>query len=352
MTGALRPGAIVLFGSGETASVGRDALRWLRDSGRALRSVAVVETPAGFELNADAVARRWTDFLARQAEAEGAAIEQLPLRRRGTEWSPERADLARPLLGADLIAVGAGSPTYAARQLRDTVAWRYLAAAHLSGASVLLASASAVAASSFALPVYEIYKAGAELSWADGLGLLEPYGLSLAIVPHWDNTDGRAEVDTSCCFMGEARFAALRALLPAAVTVVGVAEHSALALDPIAGTAAVLGQRDVVILRGTETLHHPSGATLPLASLGPFALPDRSAVPADLVRAIAQARAPKPPEAVRALVEEREAARQAADWSLADRLRDAIAERGWRIEDTTAGPRLVREPSDEAAGRT
>ena len=356
MARTVRPGGVVLFGSGETAGVGREALGWLRETGREIGSIAVLETPAGFELNAADVARRWTDFLGRQAEAQGAVVTQLPLRRRGTADDPDRADLARPILAADVTALGAGSPTYAARQLRGTAAWRFVTAAHLRGASLLLASASAIAAGSAALPVYEIYKAGADLGWAEGLGLFEPFGLTLAVVPHWDNTEG-GDVDTSRCFMGAGRFDALRALLPDGTTVVGVAEHTALAIDAVAGTARVLGQRDVTLVAAGTIRSFEAGATFPLAELGPFRLPEASIVPADLVRAIREARAerePDPSDDVLALVDAREDARRAADWGLADRLRDDVARQGWRIDDTPEGPRLVAEAdagSVEAAPR-
>ncbi len=53
-----RPGAVVLFGSGETAAVGSGVLRWLGATERAPRCIAILETPGGFEPNAHAVARR------------------------------------------------------------------------------------------------------------------------------------------------------------------------------------------------------------------------------------------------------------------------------------------------------
>jgi len=340
------PGAVVLFGSGETSRVGREALRWLEGVGRAPRSIAVLETPAGFEPNADAVARRWTDFLARQPEARGAEVMQLPLRRRGTTQSPDLPDLARPLLGADLIALGAGSPTYTVRQLRESVTWRYLQAAHLSGASVFLASASAIAAGSFALPVYEIYKVGDDPHWIDGLGLFESYGLFLVVVTHWDNNDGGEELDTSRCFMGRERFDALGALLPASAVVVGIDEHTALALDPEHGTARVLGhQGGVSVLREGREDRHAAASSFSLLELGPFALPERDAVvPSEVAEAIATARSTDvaPPADVAALVASRERARDARDWPTADRLRRELAARGWAIDDTPDGPRPHR----------
>jgi cysteinyl-tRNA synthetase len=48
------------------------------------------------------------------------------------------------------------------------------------------------------------------------------------------------------------------------------------------------------------------------------------------------------PEEVRRLAAEREEARAARDFELADRLRDELAEMGWEIRDTPEGARLVR----------
>jgi cysteinyl-tRNA synthetase len=48
------------------------------------------------------------------------------------------------------------------------------------------------------------------------------------------------------------------------------------------------------------------------------------------------------PEEVRRLAAERDEARAARDFELADRLRDELAEKGWEIRDTPEGARLVR----------
>ncbi len=265
MTADRAPGAIVLFGSGETGPVGRLALRWLVESRGQPRAVVVLETPAGFEPNADAVARRWADFLAKQAEVQGTEFTQLPLRRRDTPDGPDAEELARPILGADLIVLGAGSPSYAVRQLAGTAAWRNVVEAHASGASLFLASASAIAAGTCALPVYEIYKVGEDLHWNDGLRLFEIHGLRLAVVTHWDNTEGGDKLDTSHCFMGEARFTALERMLPQGVTVLGIDEHTAVAVEPAGSRGHVLGRGGVTVLRDGASERHESGATVTLS---------------------------------------------------------------------------------------
>ncbi len=55
-----------------------------------------------------------------------------------------------------------------------------------------------------------------------------------------------------------------------------------------------------------------------------------------------EAQADAAPEAVRALAEERAAARSARDWAASDRLREEIAGRGWVVRDVPAGYELVR----------
>ena len=51
----------------------------------------------------------------------------------------------------------------------------------------------------------------------------------------------------------------------------------------------------------------------------------------------------RPDEDALRLLEERETAREARDFATADARRDELAERGWIVRDTPAGPQLVRE---------
>jgi hypothetical protein len=60
---------------------------------------------------------------------------------------------------------------------------------------------------------------------------------------------------------------------------------------------------------------------------------------------------PRPPDAVRRLIDERTTARAARDWERADALRDEIAALGWEVQDagggSTARPILSRPSPDE-----
>jgi hypothetical protein len=291
--------------------------------------------------------------MAQRLRALRPQVAVLPARRRGAPESPDDPAITAPLCLADLIFLGAGSPTYAAAQLRDSRAWRRLVARHRRGAAVVTASAATIALSAHTLPVYEIYKAGAELHWQPGLDLLGPYGLDLAILPHWNNSEGGAELDTSRCFMGQARYERLRAMLPPDAAVLGIDEHTALLLDLQAGGAEVLGRGAVTVARGPDERRFARGDPLDLRELGPFRTPDLAAglppeIWAELDSAAAEAGQGAPPE-VLALVEERQAARLRRDWPAADALRRRLAERGWEVRDTPAGP-VVEPLGSQGAG--
>ena len=66
-----------------------------------------------------------------------------------------------------------------------------LAAVATSGGTVTFASAAALTIGVVTVPVYEIYKSGADPAWAQGTNLLERLtGLRAALIPHYDNTEG------------------------------------------------------------------------------------------------------------------------------------------------------------------
>jgi cysteinyl-tRNA synthetase len=58
------------------------------------------------------------------------------------------------------------------------------------------------------------------------------------------------------------------------------------------------------------------------------------------LEAAAAREAPGLPPEVRALADERQAARERRDWAAADALRDRIAAMGYAVTDTPEGPRL------------
>jgi hypothetical protein len=128
--------------------------------------------------------------------------------------------------------MGPGSPTYAIRQLRGSLAWDILRARQRQGATLIFASAATIAVGAFGVPVYEIYKVGLDVHTVPGLDFFADFGTPLlSFVPHWNNSDGGADVDTSRCFLGMDRFVQWCAQLPPDQTTVGLDEHTGIILD-------------------------------------------------------------------------------------------------------------------------
>lgn len=343
--GEICPGLVALFGSGETSAAGRRVHEALFRSLSASPRVVVLETPAGFQPNSAWVAGRLAEFIQERLQNFHPQVTVLPARRRDGNHSTDDPGLAAPLLTANYIFAGPGSPTYTVRHLASTWTWHAILVRQRQGAVLALASAAAIAASAHALPVYEIYKVGADLHWAAGLNFLGPYGLELAIVTHWDNQEGGVNLDTRYGFMGAERMAALEALLPPTTTLVGIDEHTALVLDLAAAEARVMGRGGVTVRCGGMTERFVSGALFPLGLLGALRLPALDeGVPAEVVKAACEAE--QEPEAlpaeVAALIALREEARRARDWSRADGLRARLADMGYLVEDTPARPRWRR----------
>lgn len=105
-------------------------------------------------------------------------------RHKGIEYSPDNAKIVEPILYANWLMMGPGSPTYAVRQLAGSLAYQYSLGMHLSGSALSLASAGVLALSAYTLPVYEIYKAGEDLHWQKGLNYFANFGLGFVLIPH------------------------------------------------------------------------------------------------------------------------------------------------------------------------
>ncbi len=342
----LHPGLVVLFGSGETSPSG----------GRIFESVAqrlaghlravILETPAGFELNSAQVAGRIANFLRQRLQNYQPEIAVIPARKRNISFSPDNPELILPLLQANLIFLGPGSPTYAVRQLHESRAWQTLVARHRQGATIVMASAATIAASTQALPVYEIYKVGEDLHWLQGLDFFGDYGLSLVFIPHWNNTEGGAELDTSHCFMGQARFTQLLTLIPQEMTIVGIDEHTALMIDVESALCHVMGHGGGTVIRSGKEQHFASQQSFSLTALGSFKLPEPTlGIPSiiweETLAAQTEIAKPAVPSEIMVLAEERQAARDRRDWATADSLRQHIAALGRNVLDTPEGTRLA-----------
>jgi len=337
-------GKIVLFGSGETSATGRAIHDRLMAELPPPIVVAILETPAGFQPNSEHVAREVADFITERLKNYRPEVRIIPARKKGTRFSPDDPLLLEPLLDANYVFLGPGSPTYAARNLEGTLALEYLVERHRAGAVLCFASAATLAVGAKVLPVYEIFKAGSDLYWTDGLDVFGAFGLELAIVPHWNNTDGGVHLDTSRCFMGRQRLEQLRPLLPASTVLLGIDEHTALIFDFQQGRALVAGKGTITIASDAGEKTYSTGDSFALDELGPYRLPPDVVAPRLPVRAHEKrppaAPATLPPE-VAQLINLREDARRAQHWAEADALRQQIAGMGFEVQDTPQGPRWL-----------
>lgn len=344
----ITPGPIALFGSGETSPSGRKIFEHVFSHMPSSPRVALLETPAGFELNSPQVAGKVATYIDHHLQNYTPQTEVIPARKRGTPYSPDDPKIAAPILNADLIFMGPGSPTYAVRQLKDSMVWNYVLARHRLGAALAMSSAATIALSANALPVYEIYKVGEDLHWKPGLDFFAPFGLSLTIIPHWNNNDGGEELDTSRCFVGRKRFEPLLEMLPPGRTVIGIDEHTGLLFDFAKKRCQVIGPGRIILIdaQGRKIMQE----SFSIEKLGSYQTPaPGEGLPIEAWEAAQREirtpspEAPDPPAEVLSLLDQRQEARQEGDWATADTLRDQIEALGWGVQDTPQGPKIVRK---------
>jgi hypothetical protein len=342
-------GKLILFGSGESQSLGGQIIRQLAEQYGQGVVVALLETPAGFQPNSQRVLDEVADLFESRIRYLHPVFHRIPARNRETEFSPDREEIVRPIAQADIIFMGAGSPTYAVRQLKGSLAWQYAIGAWQRGATLVLASAAAIAAGAYALPVYEIFKAGEELGWREGLDLLKPFGASLAILPHWNNSDGGTDLDTSRCFMGEERFAMLRGMLPEAAFLFGIDENTVAEIDIEAKMCRVAGSGNLTLRGPRVEKTIASGETINFSVCAGWSSPAIPfGIPEEIWRKVQKEKEDTAdevvPDGLNQLLHERDLARLRSDFARADELRRQIETEGWEVTDTKEGARLRRRP--------
>ncbi|MEV1177189.1 hypothetical protein [Nonomuraea sp. NPDC049784] len=241
------PGLLVLMGSGETSptmvEIHRAVARTLRAGARAV----LLDTPYAFQENAADISAR-----ARRYFAHSVGLD---------------VEAAAGITGADWVFSGPGSPTYALdRWAGSGVAGDLRARVRAREGVTVLASAAACTAGLATVPVYEIYKVGADPHWREGIDLLEPLGLRAVLIPHFDNAEGGTH-DTRYCYLGERRLSRMERELPPGTAVLGLDEHTALMIDLESESVRVAGRGGLTVRRpGSQTVL-PTGTHTDLAQL-------------------------------------------------------------------------------------
>ncbi len=334
----IMPGLLTLIGSGETSerllALHQTLLTRLGDSPRPV----FIDTPAGFQLNAGELGANAAAYFKKHFSLELDIVEY---RHAASATQEQTAQAVAQLSRANYIFAGPGSPTYLIDNWRGTPVYAALVERFNAGAQIVLASSAAIAVGRWALPVYEIYKVGEDPHWVDGLDLPGPRGLELAIMSHFDNTEGRAGAyDTRYCFMGKPRMLLLEKLLPTTAVILGIDENTACTLDFESSTAAVAGAGRVTIRFNGEERHYPSGSTFDLERLTPAHALD-APTPTPPHSHTQPPPLPRPlhvPPRLREWAAERDRLRAEKKFAESDRLRDRIAAVGYAVKDSPSGP--------------
>jgi len=257
---SLTRGVVALMGSGELAATMVEVHKdLLSRRGRAARAV-FLDTPAGFQPNVDLIAQKAAEFFQHHVQH---ALEIASLKSADAALTPAGQCALDVLRRADFVLIGPGSPTYALREWRNTPVPEILARRVETGGCLVAASAAALTVGRFTLPVYEIYKVGEPLHWAEGMNLLGRFGLDLVVVPHWNNAEGGTH-DTRFCYMGQERFRKLESLLPGDVQILGLDEHTACIIDLERGEATVRGVGCITLRDREGDRKFSAGARIPL----------------------------------------------------------------------------------------
>ena len=256
---------VCIMGSGETAPTMKSVHRRLIDRlGSGTSEVAILDTPVGFQMNADEISAKALEYF-RTGVQRPARVVSFRDAEAATPSDYERA--MEQLRAADYVFAGPGSPTYALRHWRASLVPDILRRKLHDGGCITFASAAAVTLGKLAIPVYEIYKVGESVRWEKGLDLLSEIGLDAAVIPHFDNKEGGTH-DTRFCYLGETRLQRLEEQLPETTFVLGIDEHTALILDPSQATAEVTGIGGVTVRRAGLDTRLESGETITLDELG------------------------------------------------------------------------------------
>lgn len=241
---------LALIGSGETSptmvAVHRELVRGLG------RPAVVLTTPYAFQENAEGVTEKARAYFARSVGLNVTAADDANF---------------DALCAAGWVFAGPGSPSYALNNWRDGPVAEALRYRVRDGNGItVMASAAAITTGFAALPVYEIYKAGLPPRWLNGLDLLGILGLRVAVISHYDNTEG-GRYDTRYCYLGERRLELLERELPGDAAILGIDEHTALVVDLAARMAWVAGKGGVTVRRAGNSVLLPSGSSATLQEL-------------------------------------------------------------------------------------
>jgi cyanophycinase-like exopeptidase len=350
-------GVITFMGSGETgpSMVGIHRSILERTGGS---RVTILDSSFGFQTNASELTEKIVEYFESSLRV-GTEVASL---RSPRASAFERARMIEAVNRAQVVFAGPGSPSYALRVWRGTGLAEALINLVQRGGAVVMASAAALTLGLRSIPVYEIYKAGADPHWIDGLDVLGGLGLRMVVVPHWNNQEGQTH-DTSHCFIGTDRFNVLAADLEPDVDILGVDEHTGVTMDFERWSLEVAGVGGAVINDGrmAGSVALPAAGPRRPAPVSPLEPPGRElderfsalleagranefdrlqSLLVDLGESIDAGKFGSPrleSDLVALVIELRNRARRSGDYAQADLIRKRLAEIGITVRDGAAG---------------
>lgn len=279
------PRILAIMGSGETSPTMVSTHRMLVGKMPKPVRAALLDTPYGFQENAPELATKAVEYFNTSINItlDVAGLTDMIA---GDSLAMEKG--LQLVADSQYVFAGPGSPSYALRQWSGTPLAGLLAKKLQSGGVVTFASAAALTLGGYTLPVYEIYKAGEQPRWLDGLDILSEVGIHAALIPHYNNAEG-GHHDTRFCYMGERRLSLLEKELPSDVYVLGVDEHTGVVLDIDADTATVVGKGVVTVRVRGASQEFVSGTVIPLDQLrDPFSAVQHHANPTPAPKVVAE----------------------------------------------------------------
>lgn len=254
-------GSIAIMGSGETSpnlvSVHRDFVKQIDNEVNAY----LIDTPFGFQENADVLVDKLKLFFKKSVQID---IKLASLRTQDSIDSVDYFEMLEELKNSNFIFSGPGSPSYASKTWINSEIPLIISNHLRNGKYAVFSSAAASVLGQKSIPVYEIYKVGMDPYWEKGLNLLDLYGLSCTIVPHFNNQEG-GNHDTSCSYIGRNR---LNNLLSSEYTnILGIDEHTALVIDGSKKTFTVQGIGEVTTITKLGQTSFRGGIEYPLGDL-------------------------------------------------------------------------------------
>jgi cyanophycinase len=231
-------GTFALLGSGEFEPWSREVDAWVRGRARGDGPVLLLPTasaPEGPEVFASWAAKGRAHF-----EDAGIPVQVLDVR---TREDAGRPDVVEQVLGASVLYVSGGNPSFLAATFAATAGWAAVTGAIDRGLAYVGCSAGVACLTEVTYDSAAEDLTDVETAYKPGLG----YVRGAMFGPHWDALEG--------WFPGATE--AILSTVPAERTFIGIDEETAMVGD---GTSwQVLGRGGIHVRSGEVWAHHASG---------------------------------------------------------------------------------------------